>query len=57
MAESAGAERFPDRMSRTLSIGFDSSGREYRRLETTPNAPGKQYAAIGHRRVRFEFIG
>jgi transcriptional regulator with XRE-family HTH domain len=44
-------------MSRRLSIGFDSTGKEYRRLEATPEMPCEPYALIGGKRVQFDFTG
>jgi hypothetical protein len=44
-------------MSRRLSIGFDSTGKEYKRLEATPEMPCEPYALIGGKRVQFDFTG
>jgi transcriptional regulator with XRE-family HTH domain len=44
-------------MSRRLSIGFDSTGKEYKRLVATPEMPCEPYALIGGKRVQFDFTG
>jgi transcriptional regulator with XRE-family HTH domain len=44
-------------ISRRLSIGFDSTGKEYQRLESTPEMPCEPYAVIGGKRVQFDFTG
>jgi transcriptional regulator with XRE-family HTH domain len=44
-------------MSRRLSIGFDSTGKEYQRLESTPEMPCEPYAVIGGKRFQFNFTG
>jgi transcriptional regulator with XRE-family HTH domain len=42
-------------MSRKLSIGYDATGAEYKRLEATPELPCEPYAVIGGKRVQFDF--
>jgi transcriptional regulator with XRE-family HTH domain len=44
-------------VSRRLSIRFDSTGKEYQRLDATPDLPCEPYAIIGGRRVQFDFTG
>jgi transcriptional regulator with XRE-family HTH domain len=44
-------------MSRRSSVGFDSTGREYQRLEATPEMPCEPFAMIGGKRVQFDFTG
>jgi hypothetical protein len=44
-------------LSRRLSIGFDSTGREYQRLEATPDVPCEPYIEIGGKRVQLDFSG
>lgn len=44
-------------LSRWLSLGFDSTGREYQWLETTPDVPCEPYVVIGGRWVLFDFSG
>jgi hypothetical protein len=40
-----------------LSIGYDATGAEYKRLEATPELPCEPYAVIGGKRVQFDFDG
>jgi transcriptional regulator with XRE-family HTH domain len=42
-------------LSRRLSIGFDSTGTAYSRMEATPDMPCEPYLVIGGRRCQFDF--
>jgi hypothetical protein len=42
-------------MSRRLSIGYDATGAEYKRLEATPELPCEPHTVIGGKRVQFNF--
>jgi hypothetical protein len=44
-------------LSRRLSVGFDSTGNEYKRLEATPEVPCEPYVVIGGKRVQFDLSG
>jgi hypothetical protein len=44
-------------LSRRLSVGFDATGREFNRLEASPDVPCEPFAVIGGKRVQFDFSG
>ncbi len=42
-------------VSRRLSVGYDATGAEYKRLEATPELACEPYVVIGGKRVQFDF--